>query len=369
MVKILSFFLISLLLLCCEIKFLKRDPHSFLKSALSSYSLDREKVLKSLLYFTELPHPFGSSRQLDVRDHILSHLKELNIKHEVQPFKSRVPNRSVGMMVSPLTKSKQGYNISARLNLVENPTCIIGLGSHYDTKDIEGISYVGANDSASSSVLLLDLARFLLKSKKDLKLECDIQLIWFDGEESILPNWSDGLKHPAHLVDNTYGSRKFAEDLLICNPEKAQVPFLALIVLDMLAYRDLKISLDTNSHKHLRDLLVEAASFLGNKDLVSTRSEAIEDDHIPFQARDIAVLDIIDFNHSDIWHTSRDTMESVSLDSLQTSAKLALYVSLNAASNPGPLIRTESKCLQSSKLFLNKDSYDTHNFQPEGWSW
>lgn len=298
---------------------------------------------------TETPHPFGSTRQFEVKNYLLTQIKDLKLTPKIQDFETQVPNKKRTSLLSPLTEIKQGYNVYASLDLVENPRCIVALASHYDTKDIEGISYVGANDSGSSSALLLDLGRHLLKLKKEFKFTCDVFLVWFDGEESVLPNWNDGLKYELKLTDNTYGSRYFAKAVGECGENKnSGLLFSGLILLDMVGYKDLQITLDKHSNTKLSKLLIEASSFIGHKHVIKTNySMAIEDDHIPFQKKGVSVLNIIDFNHPHHWHTDLDLYETVSSNSLEISGKLALYVLLHLAKTPDTYSETPTPCLKN----------------------
>ncbi len=314
-----------------------------IKKIVDSYHLEKELTKHSLEFLTESPHPMGSLRQEKVRDYILKRLQELNLDTHILPFTALTPNKQITQLFAPITASKAGYNIISKLKIYEKPTCIIALASHYDSKDISEFQFVGANDSASSSILLLDLASFLSQNKKHLNLKCNIHLLWFDGEEAVLPDWNDGLTHPARIVDHTYGSRQYAETLQACScasglqclsEQNREVPFLALILLDMVGFHDLKLDRDKNSHPTLLHFLEEAASKLNLEELLHTTPKSLEDDHIPFKEKGLAVLDIIDFNHPEIWHTEHDRPETVSLPSLELVGKLALYILVKAGQNP-----------------------------------
>ena len=51
---------------------------------------------------------------------------------------------------------------------------------------------MGANDSGSSSAALFQIVRAIKTIAPDSNERCDITLIWFDGEEPVLPDWTDG---------------------------------------------------------------------------------------------------------------------------------------------------------------------------------
>lgn len=314
-----------------------------IKRIVETYHLKQDSIKNSLEFMTESPHPMGSFRQEKIRDYFIQKLQELNLETHTQAFIAQTPNKQMTGFFAPTTVAKAGNNVIAKLKFDEKPKCILALASHYDSKDIAGVQFVGANDSASSSILLLDLASFLSQNKKDLHIKCDIHFLWFDGEEAVLTDWNDGLTHPARIIDHTYGSRHYAANLQTCScssdlqcltEQNREVPFLALTLLDMVGFHDLKLDRDKNSHPVLLHFLEEAANLLNKAELLQATPKSIEDDHIPFKEKGLAVLDIIDFNHPEIWHTERDRPETVSFPSLEVVGKLALYILAKAGQNP-----------------------------------
>ena len=236
----------------------------------------------------------------------------------------------------------------AVINGKENSSCIVLLGSHYDTKLIPGIRYVGANDSASSSALLMELARYL--RSKSWKGECDLGIVWFDGEESILWDWSMGKRsHPARIQDNTYGSRHFVEKLQNCSKlgkkgkclqkEYGQQQVIALILLDMVGHKNFKITRDRHSTTSLIQVLENVLNDLGQSKLFLKFSKPIEDDHIPFLRAGIASLNIIDFENIEYWHKDGDDVNKLSLDNIELAGELALKVAETVAKKPKEFLR------------------------------
>jgi Zn-dependent M28 family amino/carboxypeptidase len=65
---------------------------------------------------------------------------------------------------------------------------VIMLSSHYDTKFIKDFRFVGANDSGSSTGVLLELARVLAGQGKQ---RFTYWFAFFDGEEAFCENWDD----------------------------------------------------------------------------------------------------------------------------------------------------------------------------------
>jgi len=188
---------------------------------------------------------------------------------------------------------------------------VIALASHYDTKLMEGMNFVGANDGGSSTGLLLELARVLADKKDTL----DYWFLFLDGEEAFV-DWS--------TFDSTYGSRHLAQRW----KNQGMVPKVrALILLDMIGDKDLHIWYETNSTKRLMDLVWETAKRIGLNSILSQTREPVGDDHIPFLDIGIPCVDIIDLNYgpqNSYHHTPADTLDKISPQSMEKVGRLVL---------------------------------------------
>ncbi len=188
---------------------------------------------------------------------------------------------------------------------------IIVIASHYDT-NYPLKNYVGANDGASSTALLLEIANQLRSAKRTGPA---VWLVWFDGEEAFV-NWTG--------TDNTYGSRHLATKWQQDGTAKRIKAFL---LLDMIGDRDLSIDKDLNSTPWLSDLLMKAADNLSHRSYFYNRETLIEDDHIPFQKIGVPIVDIIDldYGYNNVFHhTPEDTLDKVSPKSLQIVGDVTL---------------------------------------------
>ncbi len=310
---------------------------------------------------TEEPHPFGSTRQNMLQKWLLEAIKTHSTQSYIQPFQADTPNPLLlnrTDLPAPLTIAKSGANILA-LPAQARPDqdCVVLIASHYDSKDLSPRRYVGANDSASSSAALLGLLHYLGQQQPPLKLRCQLGVVWFDGEESVLPEWHDGLwRHPVKIVDNTYGSRFLAGSLQACplllsnprtdlDPRSPHPPLClpdpfprmrleALILLDMIGSPGLRLTPAEGSHPDLQRWVTQAAAALGYQDLVAHKSQRIEDDHVPFLERQIPAVNLIDFEHLGHWHQESDTLATISRESIEKTAKIALFLGLTMASSP-----------------------------------
>jgi len=312
-----------------------------------SFELDVDKTKSAINFIAEKPHPFGSDRQTEIYQWISEQSEKNGAIVSKLEFSADTPNPI--LLADPsapanLTTKISGQNILARLTKTADTKCLVLFGSHYDSKKIAGFDYIGANDSGSSSALLLEIMRYV-SSLDPYPYECDLGFIWFDGEEAILPEWSDGLnKHPAKIQDNTYGSRHFSNELTKCafdekpafciEADSKKIPLVSLILLDMVGSDNIKISLDSLSSKKQTDLLKLANEKIGDKNTLSTTSRGIEDDHVPFRKKNISAIDIIDFNHLQYWHKPGDNPDKISYQSIDFAGKIAIFLALSNASSP-----------------------------------
>ncbi len=191
------------------------------------------------------------------------------------------------------------FNIIAKRN-DENPQII--LGAHYDTRffadndpDMAKRSepVPGANDGASGVAILLEMARSLPKDT------VPVWLVFFDTEDQgNIEGW-----------DWILGSRAFAEEI----PIRPQ----AVVIVDMIGDADLNIYLEKNSNTAIRAEIWSTAEKLGYGNIfINQEKFSMEDDHTPFIEAGIPAVDIIDFDYP-FWHTTQDTPDKVSAESLQ----------------------------------------------------
>ena len=193
---------------------------------------------------------------------------------------------------------------------------VIVLASHYETNyPLRNTSFVGANDGAATSGLLMEIADQI----RGKTLEgYSIWLVFFDGEEAV-QSWS--------ASDSLYGSRHLAAKWATDGTLKKIKSFL---LADMIGDKDLDITRSTSSTPAMEDLVYAAAKKLSYEKYFFKTSAEEEDDHIPFMMRGVPCAEVIDVdygphdeNHPDGWHhTPEDTMDKVSARSLTISGSV-----------------------------------------------
>lgn len=177
------------------------------------------------------------------------------------------------------------------------------LGAHYDSRQfadkdpdpaLQTQPVPGANDGASGVAVLLEIAR-VYKPDGDSQ----VWLVFFDAEDQgRLPGWEWIL-----------GSRAFVEQLQSTPDE--------VIILDMVGDLEQDFYYEINSNVELNTEIWQTAAELGyGRYFIPEQKYSILDDHTPFLEKGIFAIDIIDFSYP-YWHTTADTVDKLSADSLQ----------------------------------------------------
>lgn len=234
--------------------------------------------------------------------YLVAELQRLGVKAETDEFEDDVPGGR-----------KTFRNVIGRIG--ETGKRVIILGSHYDTKSGIGARFQGANDSGSSTGLLLELAYLLKKAPPP---EMEILFVFFDGEEcSLQYSRNDGL----------HGSRRLARTLV---ESRASGRVAGVVVLDMVGDKDLNICIPHNGTPALCAAVFAAAHEEGVRSRFSQSREDVLDDHVPFLDAGMPAVDIIDFSYgsaeglNDYWHTEEDTIDKLSAESLESVGRVTI---------------------------------------------
>ncbi|HAF08240.1 TPA: hypothetical protein DCG82_07540, partial [candidate division WOR-3] len=240
---LIKYFLLSLIILF-NIKFFCLDF-----DAKYAFSL----LEKQVSFGPRVP---GSKAHKKTVNFILDFLKEYVDTVYVQKFSKRV---------SYSKKDVEFYNIVGILNKDKEEN--IMLFSHFDSRPFsnkKGKPTPGANDGASSTALLLYLAKYF----KENGFKERIDFVFFDGEDG------GSITHPDEWF---IGSKYFSENY------SGNIPKIAILV-DMIGDRDLNIKREINSeivNSKLYDKIFEKAKKLGKKSFINRLGFFVEDDHIP----------------------------------------------------------------------------------------
>jgi Zn-dependent M28 family amino/carboxypeptidase len=241
------------------------------------------------------PRPSGSAAIDQTRKYIKDQLAAVGVTAVEQAWEDQTPLDKVKMV-----------NLVATIPGARKERIVIA--GHYDTKLYRQFRFVGANDGGSSAAFLLEIAR-VLKGRRNAMT---IEILFLDGEEARLPDWSG--------TDNTYGSRHYVE---MARRDGSLATLKAMLLVDMIGDRDLDIRRDTNSTPWLTNIVWETAKQKDLDDYFIPDSTKIEDDHLPFLAAGVPSVDVIDLDYEP-WHTAKDTIDACSARSLQVVGDVVL---------------------------------------------
>lgn len=167
----------------------------------------------------------------------------------------------------------------------------------------------GANDGASGVAVLLEIARIL----KQHPPPRGVDIVLFDGEDNGVElqydTWCVGSRH--------FAARKRPE----YRPQYA-------ILLDMIGDKNLFVPVENNSQKYAPQIVEKVwskARVLGFSAFDKRVGYEVVDDHLELLKAGIPAVDLIDLDYS-YWHTSQDTPDQCSPESLWTVGTLLLHL-------------------------------------------
>jgi len=177
------------------------------------------------------------------------------------------------------------------------------VGAHYDTKDIPG--FVGANDGASGTAVVVQLARRFARAGS--RPRHTLVFVLFDGEES-----------PAGTPDSRFEQKGLRGSRVAARRWKAAE---AMVLLDFVGDKRLSTPREAYSDRRLWEKLRAAAHRVGVGERFPEETfGAVADDHLPFIRRGVPSIDLIDFDFP-CWHRRCDSLSAVSERSLDASGE------------------------------------------------
>lgn len=183
----------------------------------------------------------------------------------------------------------------------------IVIGAHYDHlgTSLNGQFYPGANDNASGTSVVMEIARVL--SSSILLSRIDIIFIAFTGEEQGL-----------------YGSKYYAE-----HPLRPISDMQAMINLDMVGTGKGVWEIATNfpNHEPYRSNYQKAIREYNIKSKDAGWLTKPVTDHYPFYQKGVPILCLLKENPSNIggYHTFQDSLETIDAKNLEECGKFSLF--------------------------------------------
>ncbi len=251
----------------------------------------------------------GTPAHVQTGDWIATQLRATADTLIVQPIEHRTPGGQ--------TLSLRNFFARFRPDAAER----ILLLAHWDTRPLadqsanlaaQRMPVPGANDGASGVAILLGVAD-VLKSKPPT---IGVDLLFVDGED-----YGDFADSTQVLI----GSRWFAAH------QPAGYPPLYAVLFDMIGDRDLHLPYEQNSQAfapEVVDRVWRTAEALGYGTIfVRQPGPSLTDDHVALQRAGIHAIDVVDFVYgpnNGYWHTTDDTIDKVSANSLQIVGDVAM---------------------------------------------
>lgn len=157
------------------------------------------------------------------------------------------------------------------------------IGAHYDTES-HPRGFVGANDSAAGTAVLVEVARALGAMRRPEGAQ-ELRFVLFDGEEE--PTAADN----DHFYERALrGSKAYVA------AHRREVA--AMVLLDYVGNRGLRLPREGSSDERLWGQLRAAADAVGaGRIFPATTQTSIFDDHTPFLRAGIPSIDLIDFSY------------------------------------------------------------------------
>lgn len=241
------------------------------------------------------PRPSGSEPLRQTRELIVDTLKSAGLKTRLHSFDADTPIGEIPM-------------VNVLGEVAGDQPGVIVLSGHYESKRMEDIRFLGANDGGSSAAWLLEFGRTVGPKRKGRT----VWLVFYDGEEAF-GEWSD--------TNGIFGSRAFVQHLKD-NGEINRVH--AVVNVDMIGDCYLGVQRDTGAPSWMQMAVWGKAQELQYEGHFLSSGSAMTDDHIPFRLAGVPAMNLIDFqyggstvDHQRTWHTEQDTLDKCCAESLQ----------------------------------------------------
>ena len=182
------------------------------------------------------------------------------------------------------------------------------IGAHRDHfGEQAGLVFPGADDNASGTAVMLEVAKHFTKEGKAPKRS--ILFVSFDGEERGLLGSKHYVNNPAHPLHQT----------------------VAMINLDHVGVGNGTLTVGvTHSDKLIAQ---EAANLVGLQEKIKIYGYFPGGDHVPFYKRDVPTITIVSAGVHPHFHQSSDTAKEIDPNIVSTATKFVMSL-VNLLANP-----------------------------------
>ncbi len=315
--KIIKTVLITILVITiasCTKKEEKVIPLYEIKKDAMIPEINKDSVLAFLQAQVDMgPRDPNSAAHLEAKSYFIRTLEKYADKVVRQDFTYPAPDKTLN-----LTNIIAVFNPAAKNRII--------LGAHWDSRpwsdqDPDPANrekpILGANDGASGTAILIEIARILSLQKP----EYGIDIVLFDGEDyghhDDLDNYCIGSKYFAAVKDRDY-SPAFG------------------IILDLVGDKDAVYYPEYYSRMYAPEIVDMVWNLASDSPLFKRGKEfSIYDDHLPLNQAGIKTINIIDAEmvgnvslnpRKKYWHTQKDDMSNISSETLAETGRVVLKV-------------------------------------------
>src|SRR5215469_11254103 len=230
-------------------------------------AFDAQKAYNHAAHLVDFgPRPPGSDAIHRAQQYIVEHLKQAGCQVSEREFHAPTLVGNIALKnIVAIAPGKSGS--------------IVMFAAHYDT--VRMPNFVGADDGAAGTGVVLELARNICARQN----ATTVWLAFFDGEEA-QGQWTDRQSIRWAKENSTMGSRDLAARMALSGDLKK---LKAMILVDMVAGRGVKLRRDSESTKWLNDLIWGKAKSLGFGNIFVDEMQTVGgDDHFSFIKRGVA---------------------------------------------------------------------------------
>lgn len=238
---------------------------------------------------------------------------------------------TASLKVNTLIKeNSHSYNVIGEIPASENsknPQTLV-IGAHFDS-----VSCPGANDNASGTATILEVAKLLSNPEVKSKLQYNVRFVAFGAEEIGL-----------------VGSDEYVTQLVKSGEAKN---IAGMINLDMVGVGDNLVTYNINDevNQKMTDLAKDSIEELGYE--YGGHYKSGSSDHAPFEYAGIPAV-FIQFDEDPYYHTDEDTIDKVDPDNIYETARVVLDMVMDI--NDKKQEKLNNKVVKTDMKFENQES-------------
>jgi len=274
----------------------------------------------------------GEAGQKMAAEYIRAYYKKIGIEPAkgTDDYYQTVPSEAMRKMFSP--KLNDSENVVAFIEGSEFPDEYIVISAHYDHVGMaNGEIYNGADDDASGTTAVMEIARLFQKAKLEgNEPKRSLVFLHCTGEEYGLHGSRFYTKNPLYPLNNTICNLNIDMIGRTDNKHAKSKNYLYLVGADRLSQELHDLSEKTNE-KYTQLILDYEFNEDNHPEQIYYRS-----DHYNFAVKNIPVIFYYSGEHPD-YHKPTDTVDKIEFDKMQQRVKLIFATAWEIANQPNKI--------------------------------